>query len=165
MATRRLVVVLGLLLAGSARAGGPEPSKTIGAEQADTLGKAALPGVVAAVRRGMQIEVVEPRPVRWRHAYAEATEKHASQVRLGPNGELVDYVAGLPFPSVTADDPEAGVKIMWNQAMGPWRPDDMQSQTVEWQYPGTRPLAEAIVFDSGLSPDIFTIKALETAYH
>ena len=36
-------------------------------------------------------------------AYIEATKQHAGQVKLGADGELRGYVAGLPFPVL---DPE-----------------------------------------------------------
>ena len=47
-------------------------------------------------------------------AYLEATEKYASGVTLGPNGELQNYVAGYPFPNIDPNDPQRAVKIMWN---------------------------------------------------
>ncbi len=47
-------------------------------------------------------------------AYLEATEKYASQVKLGSNGELENYVAGFPFPDIAPDDPQRIIKIMWN---------------------------------------------------
>ena len=46
--------------------------------------------------------------------YVEATEKYAGKVTLGRHGELLHYVAGLPFPRLAPSDPQAGVKIAWN---------------------------------------------------
>jgi hypothetical protein len=43
------------------------------------------------------------------------TEKCKGQAKVGPNGELVDYCyAGIPFPDVTLDDPQAPAKLAWN---------------------------------------------------
>jgi hypothetical protein len=46
-------------------------------------------------------------------AYIQATEHYASQVELG-EGELKNYVAGLPFPLIDPHDPRAGEKVAWN---------------------------------------------------
>lgn len=43
-------------------------------------------------------------------------EAGASPARLGPDGELEGYGAGVPFPpaSIARDDPQAGAKWLWN---------------------------------------------------
>jgi len=134
----RLLIVVAALLAARG-AGALEPGTVVDADHADQLTDHALPGVVAAVRRGLRIEVTAPRTYQWRRAYKEATEKYADQVRLGPDGELQNYVAGLPFPNVDAHDPAAAVKIMWNHALGPALPDDAQVWGVEWQFGRAKP--------------------------
>ena len=45
--------------------------------------------------------------------YIAATEQYAPQVELG-EGELRNYVAGLPFPLIDPHDPRAGEKVAWN---------------------------------------------------
>ena len=47
-------------------------------------------------------------------AYIEATKKYATQVKIGADGELEGYVAGLPFPVLDPNDPQAGLKAAWN---------------------------------------------------
>ncbi len=50
-------------------------------------------------------------------AYKAATEKFRGQPRIGPDNSLENFVAGMPFPMEQIDcanDPQAGVKIMWN---------------------------------------------------
>jgi hypothetical protein len=42
------------------------------------------------------------------------TDEYAGTARLGPDGALEDYVLGRPFPEVSPDDPEAGLKHAWN---------------------------------------------------
>ena len=48
--------------------------------------------------------------------YAEATKAFAGRARLDANGNLLDYVAGLPFPPETIDPaaPDAGLRWAWN---------------------------------------------------
>ena len=48
-----------------------------------------------------------------RAQYIAATEHYAPQVELG-EGELRNYVAGLPFPLIDPHDPRAGEKVAWN---------------------------------------------------
>lgn len=130
LAIASLVVVAAL---SPHRAGAVDTGTTITAEEVDRAAERLLPGTVQAVRRGMRIEVVEPRPVRWRKAFLAATEQHAGQVRLGDDGELEHYVAGLPFPNVDPHEVQAGTTIMWNHAVGPWVGDDSEAWSVEWQ--------------------------------
>lgn len=47
-------------------------------------------------------------------AYVDATLRGAGQVQLGTDGELKNYVAGLPFPLLDPSDPQAGLKAAWN---------------------------------------------------
>jgi len=50
--------------------------------------------------------------------YVAATEKFRGQPKIGPDNSLVNYTAGKPFPDDMIDcknDPQAGVKIMWNK--------------------------------------------------
>ena len=49
--------------------------------------------------------------------YRDATEKN-TQVTIG-NGQLEHYVAGLPFPDLTAEDPLVATKAMWNHDRRP----------------------------------------------
>ena len=47
--------------------------------------------------------------------YIQATEKYSKNVKYDPKTRLVTgYVAGLPFPNVSLDDPYAGDKLMYN---------------------------------------------------
>jgi hypothetical protein len=130
--THAIAIALSLAL-GVPAARAVEPGATVGAAEVDRLGDLVLPGVADAVRRGMRIEVVERKQVRWRKAYREATEKHQGQARLGPNGELLGYVAGLPFLHLEPDDPQIADKIVWNYACGPWRLDDARAFSFQWE--------------------------------
>ncbi len=48
--------------------------------------------------------------------YAEATAAFAGKARLDEDGNLIDYVAGLPFPPESFDPaaPDAGLRWAWN---------------------------------------------------
>lgn len=49
------------------------------------------------------------------NAYRRSTEINKGKAGIGPNGELLNYGgAGLPFPGLTPDDPQAGTKAAWN---------------------------------------------------
>lgn len=48
-----------------------------------------------------------------REEYIKATLDHSGQVSLG-GGALTNYVAGLPFPLIDPQDPQAGEKAAWN---------------------------------------------------
>ncbi|UCG73953.1 MAG: DUF1329 domain-containing protein [Chromatiales bacterium] len=51
--------------------------------------------------------------------YVQATRDHAGSVSLSPEGALLDHVAGRPFPQAPSlDDPEAGLKQIWNYQRG-----------------------------------------------
>lgn len=64
--------------------------------------------------------------------YIEATRKHAGQAKIGPNGELLNHVTGLPFPKIDPDDPQAGIKAAWNYAYHYW--GDQISTEWEWKW-------------------------------
>lgn len=72
------------------------------------------PGLQWCVQHGMTLSVVETRAIEWPKLYKEATEKYAGQVSLSSDGQLENYVAGLPFPDLDPNDPQAALKIMWN---------------------------------------------------
>jgi Protein of unknown function (DUF1329) len=67
----------------------------------------------------------------WPPPYKAATEQYSSQVLLSPSGELANYKAGLPFPMVDVNDPEAAIKIMWNYTFRPLYTDDLDARDVE----------------------------------
>jgi hypothetical protein len=69
----------------------------------------------------LRVEVAPPEDMSPSKAYMDCTEKYSSQTRLGPEGELINYVCGQPFPlsQIQLEDPMAGVKEAWNYN---WRP-------------------------------------------
>ncbi|HEV2171555.1 MAG TPA: DUF1329 domain-containing protein, partial [Candidatus Binatus sp.] len=77
-----------------------------------------------AVAHGFRMRINPERRVEWSQGFQHATEKYAAQVTLDDNDYLKNYVAGMPFPLVSASDPKAAVKIAYNWHMGPFMPDD-----------------------------------------
>jgi hypothetical protein len=75
------------------------------------------------IKDGYTFKIKESRPRRDPKEYIAATEKYAGKVSLGSRGELVNYVAGLPFPNLSPSDPQAGLKLAWNWEKA-WDGDD-----------------------------------------
>jgi hypothetical protein len=66
------------------------------------------------IKQGYTFKIKQPRLLQPLKDYVEATEKYSGQVRLGPDGRLLNYIAGLPFPNFDPNDPQAGLKLAWN---------------------------------------------------
>jgi hypothetical protein len=91
------------------------PGDTVTAANLEQAKGLISPGVEWMVKRGLKIPVVEPRKIEWPKAFKEATEKYSGQVKLSSDGlRLENYVAGLPFPTIDTNDPQAAIRIMWN---------------------------------------------------
>jgi hypothetical protein len=89
------------------------------------------PSVVNMLGYGMRIEVGETRSCPWPARFRQATEQYAAQVRLAADKlALENYVAGLPFPTIDPNDPDAAWKIMWNHEHKPAYSDDVRTEWV-----------------------------------
>ena len=78
----------------------------------------------SVVEHGFRIRVVPTRRLDWSRGFTQATEKYSPQVGLDKDGNIVNYVAGAPFPAVDLSDPKAAEKIAYNWHLGPFMPDD-----------------------------------------
>lgn len=125
-----LVALAGLAIAGSPRAG-VSPGDTITKDQADKVADLLSPGNLILVKQGMTMKIVPTGRLEWPPPYKSATEKYSPQVQLAPDGSLKGYAAGLPFPLVDANDPQAAQKVMWNFSYRPLYTDDAISKNVE----------------------------------
>lgn len=84
------------------------------------------PGMIWSIKYGWRLHMTEAKPIQLPRAYLEATERYSGQVKLRADGlALINYVAGMPFPHVDANDPQAASKIMWNFYYGPAYTDDI----------------------------------------
>jgi hypothetical protein len=109
-----------MLLASGARAELPKVGTVITKDNMAQYKEALFPTAEYFLQNGMTIWVADTIHYEWPPLYKEATEKYASQVKLSPDGrELLNYVAGAPFPRIDPNDPQAAVKWMWNYEQGP----------------------------------------------
>jgi hypothetical protein len=68
-----------------------------------------------ALERGARMTVIEARAIPLEPERLIATQQYHAQVSLSPNkNALENYVAGLPFPMVSDDDPDIAIKLMFN---------------------------------------------------
>lgn len=109
------VLALSAWLPQVGRAADPTPGTIIDGSNVDEYAEYLGPGLQWIVKRGFTIRVVAPKPVRFTPPFTEATAKYSSQVELGTDAtQLLNHVAGLPFPRVDANDPMAATKHMFN---------------------------------------------------
>ncbi len=66
------------------------------------------------IKQGYTFKIKQGRAVGTPKEFSAATSRYSDQVKLSANGELRNYVAGLPFPDVGISDPQAGLKLIWN---------------------------------------------------
>jgi hypothetical protein len=99
-----------------------EEGRVVGRAEADSL-RSWLPRQFFDHRQfffheGMAIEIGPPhRDYSPPAVYREATDKNRGRASIGPDGTLVGYVAGQPFPVDAIDcagDPQAGPRLIWN---------------------------------------------------
>lgn len=73
------------------------------------------PSIQWAVSRGATLPVIDPTPAPLEPFREAATKQYSSQVTLSPDkNSMRSYVAGIPFPLVTDDDPDVAIKMMFN---------------------------------------------------
>jgi hypothetical protein len=91
-----------------------KPGETIGPENWQRIQGMVGENFLNRVKSGHKIQIKAPKLYRPLKEYVEATEKYSGKVALGPKGELVNYVAGQPFPKIDSSDPQVGQKLAWN---------------------------------------------------
>ena len=70
--------------------------------------------LLGRVKAGYTMQIKAPKVYSPLKEYVEATEKYSGKVALGASGELLNYVAGQPFPKLDPNDPQIGQKLAWN---------------------------------------------------
>ena len=108
-----------------------KPGDLITADNASKVQGLLSPGNFILVKQGMAMKIIPTGHLYSPPPYKAATEKYSPQVSLTSDGELKNYVAGLPFPLVDVNDPDAATKIMWNFAFRPLFTDDLDARDVE----------------------------------
>ena len=108
-----------------------KPGDIITPNNASQVEGLVSPGNYILVKQGMTMKIVPTGHLDWPPPYKDATERNSPQVSLSSDGELKGYAAGLPFPLVDANDPDAATKIMWNYAFRPTHTDDLDARGLE----------------------------------
>ena len=99
----------------TSRPGEPPPGTVVQASNLEAWGRFLPPSIQWAVRRGLRIHVIEARDIPLEPARLAATAKYHDQCRLSDDGnQVLNYVAGLPFPLADERDPRAAVKLVFN---------------------------------------------------
>ncbi|WP_411358983.1 MULTISPECIES: DUF1329 domain-containing protein [unclassified Pseudidiomarina] len=64
---------------------------------------------------GLSITLKASTPIQLGDDYVAATEQYSAQASYNPDTRMMEgWVAGMPFPNVTAEDPHAAEKLIWN---------------------------------------------------
>lgn len=93
----------------------PAPGAVVTAENMERWSHLLGPSVQWSVARGATLDVIAPKEIPFEKARAEATQRYHDQVRLAPDKRSIqNFVAGIPFPFVTPDDPDVATKTMFN---------------------------------------------------
>ncbi|MGH7960826.1 MAG: DUF1329 domain-containing protein [Candidatus Binatia bacterium] len=108
-----------------------QPGEVITKDNMAKAGDLIVPSMQWFVKNGMSIQVGPYKKVEMPKLYRDATEKYSGQVKISADGkEIYNYVAGLPFPAVDANDPLAGVKLMWNHEQKPQYIDNVGTEWI-----------------------------------
>ncbi|MGH9818970.1 MAG: outer membrane lipoprotein-sorting protein [Pyrinomonadaceae bacterium] len=91
-----------------------KPGDTIGPQNWQRAQGMVGENFLNRIKGGHAIQIKQPKIYRPLKEYIDATEKYSSKVSLGANGELLNYVAGQPFPKFELNDPQIGQKLAWN---------------------------------------------------
>lgn len=110
---------------GSAADSALKPGDVIGPHNWQRVQGMVGENLLNRIKGGYTFKIKESRLRRHPKEYIEATEKYAGKVTLGNRGELLNYVAGQPFPNLSASDPQAGLKLAWN-VINNWQGDDFK---------------------------------------
>ncbi|MDD3650052.1 DUF1329 domain-containing protein [Immundisolibacter sp.] len=71
---------------------------------------------VLVKKYGLQMTLTHSKPIVVAQYYIDATTKNAPHTSLDLQSRKVqNYVAGVPFPNVETSDPNAAMKLIWNQ--------------------------------------------------
>jgi Protein of unknown function (DUF1329) len=91
-----------------------KPGDTIGPHNWEKVQGMVGENLLNRIKQGYSFKIRESKNFKPPQEYFEATYKYSSRVRLGSNGELFGYTAGLPYPKIDSIDPQAGLKLVWN---------------------------------------------------
>src|SRR5262245_60673863 len=100
---------------GGSEVAGITPGTAVSSDNWQIAQEVLSRSILDAVREGeMTILVQETSDLPASAEYMNATREYSPHVALDKDGNLVNYRAGLPFPTIDPVDPQAGLKIAWN---------------------------------------------------
>lgn len=111
-----LATVLALLTASPCHAQQSElkPGDIVGPQNWQLVKGMVGENLLLRIKQGYTFKIKQNRSIATPKEYNAATARYAGQVKLGATGELLDYVAGLPFPLLDPKDLQSGQKLAWN---------------------------------------------------
>ncbi len=98
----------------AANDGDLKPGDTIGPENWEKAKGMVGENLLNRIKQGYTLRIKPGRSIGVPKEFNVATTRYSDQVKLESNGELLNYIAGLPFPNVHLDDPQIGLKMAWN---------------------------------------------------
>ncbi len=119
--TRQLTVYLSVALALAVASVVPSasadvaPGDIITGSNIEKIKDLSSPGLMWIIKNGVTMKIVAPKKIALPPPYLQATEQYSGQVKLAADGQSIEnWVAGAPFPTVDANDPEVARKVMYN---------------------------------------------------
>lgn len=103
-----------------------KPGDTVGPHNWERVKGMVGEELLNRIRQGYTLRIKQPTRYQPPREYMEATKRYAGRVQLGPSGELLHHLAGLPFPKIDPSDPQAGQKVAWNFYWR-WQGDDFKN--------------------------------------
>jgi hypothetical protein len=91
-----------------------KPGETVGPQSWQRIQGMVGENFLNRVKGGYTFQIKEHKVYSHLKEYIDATEKYSGKVSIGQNGELLNYVAGQPFPKIDRNDPQIGQKLAWN---------------------------------------------------
>jgi hypothetical protein len=93
----------------------PPPGTVISSANAAEWTDVLPPSLRWAVQRGATMRIVAPKPIQQEPERVAATQRYHEQVRLSDDkSKVLNYVAGLPFPFIDDNDPDAAMKMIYD---------------------------------------------------
>ena len=113
------------VVASSAAVSLPPTGTRIDASNVNQYANLIPKALMFSVAHGLTINVVANQGIAWPASYQRDTEQFSAQVTLASNDALQNYTAGLPFPQVDEQSPQAGAKVAYNWRFGPFQPREL----------------------------------------
>lgn len=111
---KKILAVFSPYQQGLPQVEGITPGMKIDKTNAQVAQEILPPEILKVVQAGdLEITVQETVDLPPPQEYVAATLEHSAGVEVG-DGQLKNYVAGLPFPLLDPQDPQAGEKAAWN---------------------------------------------------